>query len=97
MGENRSVDQTLTVKEVARILRVAPACVQRMCQDGRLAGAWKLDLGGRYEWRIPRVAVERRQLLPDAPPPANPQDVRRPITAEQRASLGTLAKWLPLE
>jgi len=57
-----------TVTEVAASFHTASRTIIRMCEDGRIFGAFKLGNDKRSEWRIPGAAVDsfiekRRQAI----------------------------------
>ena len=49
----------MTVREVARLLRVDPTTVKRWIYDGKLEAFALPSYGQRKEHRIPRVAVDK--------------------------------------
>ena len=53
------VEQIYTVDETADVLRVKKYVIYRAIHGGRLAGAFRIGVGGRTSpWRIPEGAIE---------------------------------------
>lgn len=64
MPESAVAVEVLTVREVARVLRITPRTVRRMVLRGQLARLAPIP-GSRQQYLIPRSEVERLvQLSP---------------------------------
>lgn len=55
----------LEVSEAARIKRVSPSTIRRMCEARLIVGAFDIGTRSRRHWRIPREALDQVNPLPE--------------------------------